>query len=126
MIYNKKTDKEYKVYYYINEEGVEPVKEYLNSQSIKERAKIFTFIDFLQKSGGYLDEPYSRHVKDKIRELRVDFSKNRHRIMYFTFTGEKIILLSAFTKKTEKTPLKEIDRAVNNYNNFLKNKEKYD
>ncbi|MDD5098113.1 MAG: type II toxin-antitoxin system RelE/ParE family toxin [Candidatus Pacebacteria bacterium] len=126
MLYNKKMKKEYRVYYYINEKGVEPVKEYIYNQSIKERVKIFSFIDFLQKSEGYLDEPYSKHIKGKIRELRIDFFKNRHRIMYFTFTGEKIILLSAFTKKTEKTPQKEIDKAIDNYNNFLINKEKYD
>lgn len=119
-------EKKYKVYYFFDKKGIEPVREYINSQSLKERVKIFSFIDFLENSGGYLEEPYSKHVKDKIRELRIDFSKNRHRIMYFTFTGEKIVLLSAFTKKTEKTPQKEINKAINNYNNFLLNKEKYD
>ena len=118
--------KDYKVYYYIDEKGNSPVKEYINNQSIKERVKIFGFIVFLRESDGYLNEPYSKHIKDKIRELRIDFSKKHHRIMYFTFTGEKIILLSAFTKKTEKTPEKEINKAINNYNNFLINKEKYD
>ncbi|MFA5715074.1 MAG: type II toxin-antitoxin system RelE/ParE family toxin [Candidatus Paceibacterota bacterium] len=118
--------KEYKIYYYIDKKGNEPVKEYITNQSVKERVKIFSFIDFLRINNGYLDEPYSKHIKHKIRELRIDFSKNKHRIMYFTFTGEKIILLSAFTKRTEKTPQSEIDKAVNNYNNFLINKEKYD
>lgn len=118
--------KNYTIYFYIDEKGRKPVMEYIESISLKEQKKILGFIDLLKQSGGYLDEPYSKHIKDKVRELRIDFFKNRHRIMYFTFTGERIILLSAFTKKTEKTPQKEIDKAINNYNNFLKNKEEYD
>lgn len=126
MIYNKKIDKEYKIYFYIDKKGNKPVMEYIESTSQKDQSKILSFIDFLRENKGYLNEPYSKHIKDKIRELRIDFSKNKHRIMYFTFTGEKIILLSAFTKNTEKTPQKEINKAIDNYNNFLKNKEKYD
>ena len=61
---------------------------------------------------GYLDEPYSKHIKGKIRELRVDFSKNKHRIFYFTFIKKNIILLHAFSKKTPKTPISEIKKAV--------------
>lgn len=118
--------KDYKIIYYVDEKGNIPVKEYIDNQKIKERAKIFIFINFLKENNGYLDEPYSKHIKGKIRELRIDFFKNHHRIMYFVFTGEEIILLSAFTKRTEKTPQREINKAINNYNNFLKNKEKYD
>jgi len=118
--------KECKIYFYIDDQGGEPVMDYIEKASPKEQSKIFGFIELLRQSDGYLDEPYSRHIKDKIRELRIDFSRNRHRIMYFTFTGEKIILLSAFTKRTEKTPQKEIDKAIKNYNNFLLNKQKYD
>jgi phage-related protein len=126
MIYNKKVEKDYKIYFYVDEKGGSPVMDYIESIPPKEQSKILSFIEFLRESKGYLDEPYSKHIKDKIRELRIDFFKNRHRIMYFNFTGEKIILLSAFTKKTERIPQKEINRAINNYNNFLKNKEKYD
>jgi len=73
-----------------------------------------------------LDEPYSKHIKGKIRELRVDFSRNRHRIFYFAFIGKKIILLHAFLKKTKKTPISEIRRAEENYQDVLNNKEIYE
>ena len=69
----------------------------------KERMKIFKYVDFLRQQKGYVDEPYSKHIKGKIRELRVDFSKNRFRIFYFIFIEKTIILLHAFLKKTEKT-----------------------
>jgi len=65
--------------------------------------------------------PYTKHINKKIWELRVDFNKKFHRIFYFIFDGKKIILLHGFNKKTNHTPQKEINKAVNNYHDYLKN-----
>jgi len=116
----------YKVKYYINNRGRIPVKEYVDQLSIKEQAKVFKYVSFLKENGGKLDEPYSRHIEGKIRELRVDFHRNRHRIFYFTFIGRKIILLHAFLKKTKKTPQNEISRACNNYLDVINNPKIYE
>ena len=90
---------EYKVIFYKEKETHKsPVLEYIESLDIKEKAKIVKYIDFLREHKGVLDEPYSKHIKGKIRELRVDFSSKRHRIFYFTFIGKNIILLHAFLK----------------------------
>ncbi|MCK4554157.1 type II toxin-antitoxin system RelE/ParE family toxin [Candidatus Parcubacteria bacterium] len=112
----------YKVYYYVNSQNKKvPVEDYIESHSLKDQAKIFKFIEFLQDNDGYLDEPYSKHIIDKIRELRVDFFHNKHRILYFAFVGKKIILLHAFSKHTAKTPKQEIERVKNNYYDFINN-----
>lgn len=116
----------YRIVYYVSPDGREPVKDYINSLPIKEQAKIFAFIQYLKEQKGYLNEPYSKHIKGKIRELRVGFAHNYHRIFYFTFFGKKIILLHAFLKKTEKTPKREINEAMINYRNFIKYKNKYE
>lgn len=84
------------------------------------------YIEFLRVSRGHLDEPYSKHIKGKIRELRVDFGKNRHRIFYFTFIKKTIILLHAFLKKTAKTPAVEIKIAEENYFDALKSHKIYE
>lgn len=115
--------KEYKTYYYKNSQtGKVPVLEYIERLSKKEKVKALKYIDFLEENEGYLDEPYSKHIRGKIRELRVDFSKNKHRIFYFTFIGKRIILLHAFLKKTEKTPEQEIIKALNNLQDCELNK----
>ena len=108
MIYN---ESRYKVKFYQDNKGNIPVIEYLEKVGKREKAKILKYIEFLRMNNGYLDEPYSKHIKGKIRELRVDFSKNKHRIFYFTFIKKTIILLHAFLKKTQKTPIKEIKKA---------------
>jgi len=124
MIYN---NIEYKVKFYKDiKTGEHPVIEYINNLSAKEQSKISKYIDFLKLSKGILDEPYSKHIKGKIRELRVDFGKNKHRIFYFTFVEKNIIFLHAFLKKTAKTPPKEIEKAEKNYNYIINSDKLYD
>lgn len=117
---------EYRVKFYRDPKtGNEPVKEYIEGLSDKEKAKALKYIDFLREHKGYLDEPYSKHIVGKIRELRVDFSRNKNRIFYFIFINKNIILLHAFLKKTNKTPKVEIKRAEENYKQSINNPKIY-
>lgn len=118
---------EYKVKFFSDPEtGQNPVRKYLDEVSDKERAKILKYIEFLREHKGVLDEPYTKYVRNKIRELRVDFGKNRHRVFFFTFLGKNIILLHAFLKRTPKTPESEITKAINNYYKILRNPKVYE
>lgn len=125
MIYNDNII-EYKVKFYKDRKtGYSPVLEYIEGLADKEAAKVLKYIEFLRINKGYLDEPYSKHIKGKIRELRVDFGRNRHRTFYFIFVKKTIVLLHAFSKKTTKTPISEIKKAEENYKNVLKNPKIY-
>ncbi len=118
---------EYKVRLYRDSRnGGSPVEDYINDLDFKERTKIYKYTEVLRTNNGILDEPYSRHIKDKIRELRVDFSNKRHRIFYFTFINKNIILLYAFLKKTPKTPIREIKIAQENYIDVINNPKLYE
>lgn len=121
MIYN-----EYKIKFYIDIKNNSPVLDYIDILPNKEKAKILKYIEFLRENKGILDEPYSKHIKGKIRELRVDFSKNRHRIFYFTFINKNIILLHAFLKRSDKTPISEIKLAEQNYKDTVNNQKNYE
>ena len=125
MIYNDKI--EYKTKFYQNiRTGKIPALDYIERLSDKEKAKVLKFIEFLQEKEGYLEEPYSKHIKGKIRELRIDFGRKRHRIFYFVFIKKTIVLLHAFLKKTPKTPIAEIKRAEENYYEVLRNPKIYE
>ncbi len=118
---------EYKVKFYKDSRnGKEPVLEYIEKLDHKNKAKILKYIEFLRENSGYLDEPYSKHIKGKIRELRVDFSINHHRIFYFSFINKTIILLHAFLKKDNKTPKNEIIKAMENYKDAIDNLRLYE
>ncbi|KKQ40174.1 MAG: hypothetical protein US58_C0023G0008 [Candidatus Magasanikbacteria bacterium GW2011_GWA2_37_8] len=118
---------EYKIKFYINSKTnkVELIK-YLDNLQLKIRLKILKYIEYLRTNNGYLDEPYTKHIINKIKELRIDFGKEKHRIFFFTMIGKKIILLHAFKKDTGKTPTAEINIAIKNYNDVLNNPHLYD
>ncbi len=114
---------EYKVCYYRDSRTKQvPVLKYIQKIPVKDRAKIAVYIIFLRDCDGRLDEPYSRYIRSGIRELRIDFSRNRHRIFYITVEKKQIILLHAFLKKTAKTPKQEIVHALNNFEDYKINK----
>jgi len=118
---------EYSIKFYKNcRNGQEPVLDYIKGLDEKNRAKVLKYIVFLKDNHGYLDEPFSKHITGKIRELRVDFSRHHHRIFYFVAIGRRIILLHCFLKKTERTPEREIKKALAYYNDAINNLNLYD
>ncbi len=84
------------------------------------------YIELLRSNNGYLDEPYAKHIIGKIRELRVDFADDHHRLFYFTFIDRQIVMLHAFQKKTEKTPRRELDIALARLREVQNNIELYE
>jgi len=107
---------EWEVEYYKKENGNIPVLDYLLSLEVKMRAKAFSEIELLEKHGLNLREPYVKPIKGiqykGLFELRVKFSSNISRIFYFAYQNNTFVLLHGFTKKTEKTPQREIERAL--------------
>ena len=107
---------EWQVEYYKKENGTIPVLEYLLTLPPKLRAKAFSEIELLEKHGSDLREPYTKPIKgDKYKdlfELRIKFSSDISRIFYFTFRNNTFVLLHGFTKKTDKTPPTELERAL--------------
>ena len=56
--------------------------------------------------------PHVAHVNGKIWEMRARDKNGWGRLLYCTVKGRKVIILRAFSKKTNKTPQKEIETAT--------------
>lgn len=102
----------WKVEFYVTEDDETPVQEFLDRLDKKMRAKALRDIILLKELGTLIREPYSKHIKDGVFELRIKFASDISRIFYFFFVDNRIILTNGFVKKTSKTPLREIDKAL--------------
>ena len=100
-----------KVIFYKNAEGKEPVREFLDSLQPKMRAKMLRVIKLLADNGNNLREPFSKNLREGIFELRAKEGSDVTRVLYFFVVGDVAVLTHGFVKKTEKTPLAEIERA---------------
>jgi len=52
-----------------------------------------------------------KHLEGKLWELRLKGKSGIARAIYVTLTGRRVVIVRAFVKKTQKTPLKELDVA---------------
>ena len=102
----------WQVVFYVKEDGHVPVEEFLDKLDVKAKSKTIREIRLLQEFGTELREPYSRFLQEGIFELRVRFSSDSYRVFYFFCRGRTIVLTNAFIKKTQKTPTRELKKAL--------------
>lgn len=88
-------------------------EEFFVSQREKVKDKIiwtFDLIEDLQR----VPETYLKHLEntDGLYEIRVQQGSDIFRIFCFFDHGQLVVLANGFQKKTQKTPRKEIDKAI--------------
>jgi phage-related protein len=57
-------------------------------------------------------EPHVRHVRGQLWEIRLKGNAGIARALYITAREQRVVIVRAFIKKTEKTPTSEIDLAL--------------
>lgn len=81
-------------------------------QDDKETAAFY--VDLLAERGVLLDEPHTRQLTGKLRELRFHLARQSVRITYWIAPGRRIILLTVFRKRRmrEKAEIRRASRAM--------------
>jgi phage-related protein len=69
-------------------------------------------------------EPLVKKVASDLWELREESGTNIYRSIYFFFTGQRIVFLHGFQKKSQKTPRRELEEARRYYGDFLVQQER--
>lgn len=80
------------------------------------------YLIFRLQKGDRLDMPQSKPipaVAKGVYELRVRGSDVAYRAFYYLKYEEGILVFHCFKKKTQKTPLKEIERGIKNLKELL-------
>lgn len=85
----------------------------LESLPVEMRAR-FVHITRLLEEFGPMDvrEPHVKHVRGKLYEMRMRGQAGISRALYITAKNERIVVVRAFVKKTQKTPDREIRLAL--------------
>ena len=107
----------WRVVYYQTKSGKEIVKEFIDSQPNKKRAKIVWMIELLKEHGKALPRNYLKQLagSKKLWELRPNF----YRIFLSFLKKKNILLIHTIIKKTQKTPKKDIKLALKRLNEYL-------
>jgi phage-related protein len=88
-------------------------EEFIMRQRNKVKEKIGWTLDLIE-SLEKIPETYLKHIEntDGLYEIRVQQGNDIFRIFCFFDEGQLVVITSGFQKKTQKTPPKEIDKAV--------------
>lgn len=75
-------------------------------------ARLIKIIKIIEEYGlGALPRDSVKHLDGKLWELRVTGRDGISRAIYVTASGQRVVILRAFVKKTQKTPERELDIA---------------
>ncbi|MBQ7568719.1 type II toxin-antitoxin system RelE/ParE family toxin [bacterium] len=111
----------YDVYIYEKTNGRSPFIEYLDeltSQKTKDSiirlTKIRAYVKALSEKGNLLPVTMFEHLDGDIWELR----PSKDRVLLAGWHNGSFVLLHCFMKKTQKTPRREIEQAINELEDF--------
>jgi hypothetical protein len=90
------------------------VRAWVDALSMSDRSRVEAVLDFLAEKGELLPFPHSSHLRGKLRELRIQFGRERRRISYYAASGHRFVLLTVFrkTKAKEKAEIVRAERAM--------------
>ena len=99
-------------------------EDFLKKQPEKVQDKIFKIIEAIET----LERVPSNYLKalqgtNGLYEARIKLASNIWRVFCFFDKGKLVVLLNGFTKKTQKTPKKEIDKALKLMAEYYENKK---
>ena len=100
-------------------------EDFLLAQPVKVQDKIYKIIEAIET----LERIPANYLKfiqgtNGLYEARIQLGSDIWRVFCFFDQGKLVILLNGFAKKTQKTPRKEIDKALGLMNSYYKEKNK--
>ena len=98
---------------YTRPNGHNEFEEFYNSLPVKDRNKLRATIEMIEEAGiqAAIQLEWIIKLDSEINEIRSKVSSNIQRALYFHVKNNQYIITHGFTKKTQKTPIKEIERA---------------
>ena len=77
------------------------------------RAHFLRIVELIRSQGlERIREPYVKHLEGTLWEMRLKGRSGIARAIYVTAVGRRIVIVHIFTKKTQKTPRREIETAL--------------
>jgi phage-related protein len=88
------------------------VRAELDEQPVDIRAAFERIVQLIRNVGlEQVREPYVKHLEGRLWEMRLKGKDGIARAIYVTAAGKRIVVVRVFTKKTQKTPQRELKLA---------------
>ncbi len=110
-----------KVIYYTTANGENPARKFIESLQEKQQRKVVRILTNIKVYGLVTAIPHIKKLTGTpLWEIRI-LGEDSIRIFYATILTDSILLLHGFTKKSQKTPSREIKTATERLNDWIDN-----
>ncbi|WP_071131262.1 type II toxin-antitoxin system RelE/ParE family toxin [Enterococcus timonensis] len=108
--------------FYTRQNGHNEFIEFLNNLPAKDQQKLLAVISNVQEHGLLVARrmKWIKKLEDNLFELRSESGNNIQRGLYFHVKENEFVVTHGFTKKTQKTPTREITHALEIRDEFQK------
>jgi phage-related protein len=112
----------WKILFYTDAEGNEPVKDFILQNTDKAIAEILHVFKLLREFNILLGKPYVKKIDiSGLRELRIKHGSDNFRIFFFSYTERTFVLLHGIVKKTAQIPEGDIKIALQRMSEYRRN-----
>ena len=89
------------------------VDEELNALPADMRARFTRVVHLIESLGvDRVGQPHVKHLQGRLWEMRLRGRDGIARALYVTVTGQRVVVVRVFVKKTQKTPRREMELAL--------------
>ncbi|MDD3569212.1 MAG: type II toxin-antitoxin system RelE/ParE family toxin [Bacteroidales bacterium] len=96
-------------------------------EPLKEKVKVkIDYVLFLVASAERIPKKFFQYIDgtEGLFEIRIEFESNIYRVFCCFDEGNLVVLFNGFQKKSQKTPKKEIDKALRIKDEYFNSKRK--
>lgn len=96
-------------------------EDFFNSLDSGAQRKTVYIIRYIQQSDRW-NTKFVKYLRDGLFEMRIEYQSNIYRV-FFILDGDNVVMLfNGFQKKTQKTPVQEIEKALKLKQEYYENK----
>ncbi len=109
-----------KVYFYKTSQGNSPIEKYIDKLPQADQARFLEIIKEIEERGLSAARLIFKPLEGKLWEIKFKVKSVGYRVLYVILEEDLMVWLHAFSKKTQKTPKKELDLARKRIKEVLK------
>jgi phage-related protein len=114
-----------KLYFYTKASGRSPILDYIGELNKKDRARLLGCLKSIEEMGFDSPRVEFRQIEGKLWEIKIRLSSGGHRVFYVTLSKQRMVLLHAYKKQSQKAPQKELEIARKRISEVEDNESNY-
>lgn len=109
-----------KIYLYETNAGNSPIKKFIDKLPKSDQARFTEVFEEIEANGLSAIRVIFKPIEGKLWEIKFKAPNAGYRILYVLLEQDMMVWLHAFSKKTQKTPLTELETARKRLKDVLK------